>query len=74
MQHGQNKRVQQAEHLLRLSLERNTRVPATSDQLVDERMISCHVLLEYFWRHPPKDLIIILAREKLQEGNRFHAV
>jgi hypothetical protein len=74
MQDGQNKRVQQADHLLSSYPERDTRVPATSDQLVDERSIICHMLLKRFWGHPPKEQIIIIAREKLQEGNRFHAV
>jgi hypothetical protein len=74
MQDGQNKRVQQTDDLLRLYPERDTRVAAASDQFVDERSIICHMHLKRFWGHPQNEQIKVIAREKLQEGNRFHTV
>ena len=72
MQDGQNEWIQQADDLLRLCLDGYARVLAADEQLFEERPIASQVLLEFFCRDSSKEQIIITAREKLQEGKRFH--
>ena len=71
VQDGQNERIQQAADLLGLRPDGDARLPAAGDQLFEEHPIAGQVLLEFFCRDPAKEQVIIAAREKLQNGDRF---